>query len=156
MAQRVIIILGPEWERTVVALREADATFPGKVRKDLREKVRPLAQEVKGRVLALPTHGPKHTGLRAKVARGVAIRSGLGSGVAITTSMPHPNMAIIPRGLDSQTPERGWFHPVFGRGRVFQHGFSWFSRPLANHHDDIERDITHIIEGVRDMIARAS
>lgn len=149
--------MGPEFDRVVAALREQDASLPGKLRNDIRTAVRPLMQRAKARVRAIPTRGLRHTGLRNKVAAGVGLRVALGrnAGVRVTTSMPRADMAAIPRGLDSP---QGWRHPVFGQNHwVQQHAIvpGWFTETMASGapdiRDDIKRTIDHAAEAIADQ-----
>lgn len=154
--EEIRVIMGPEFDRVIIALREVDATLPAQLRKDIRTAVRPLIQRAKARVRAIPTHGLKHTGLRAKVAAGVGLRVALGrnAGVRVTTSMPRADMAAIPRGLDSP---RGWRHPVYGNqdNWVRQHSIvpGWFTETMASGAPEIRDDIEQTIDNAAQHIA---
>lgn len=115
-------------EAVIANLQAAKEDLPVEVRKALKELAGTLAHEASLRVLAEPTHGDKHTGLRAKVAAGVGTTE-IPDGERITTEMPHEDEAIIPRGFDTAASRRGWRHPLFGnREKWYRNygGFSWF------------------------------
>lgn len=154
--ENIRIVVGEEFRRVVIALREMDASLPAQLRKELRQAARPLAQRAKDRVRAIPTHGRKHTGLRSRVARGVGIRAAIGRNpaVKITTSMARPDEAAIPRGLDSP---RGWRHPVFGNTNkwVQQHTYApWFMDTMREGGNDIKRDVKHVMDEAANRVAR--
>jgi hypothetical protein len=156
---QIAIIAGDEFRRVGDALREIDASLPGEFRKELRDAAKPFAQEVKARVRRLPTpRHAGHTGLRARVARGVRVQAKLGrnSGVRIVTSMDRRNEAIIPRGLDSRTKLRGWLHPVFGHGpMVLQEGGSWFIEPLSEKRPQLVKVLLHVLNDAAQRVERA-
>lgn len=157
---RTRIVAGPEFRLVANALREIDRTLPGKLRKDIRNQVRPLVRRAKAKVRVLPVYGHAgpygrdHTGMRARVARGVSIRVGTGrnSYIRILTRMADPKQAVIPRGLDDT---RGWTHPVFGHGEAREHAAGgWFVETFADGKDEIERGILHVLEEACIFVAR--
>ncbi|MFJ9848572.1 hypothetical protein [Streptomyces sp. NPDC101150] len=155
--EHIRLVVGEEFRRVVMALREMDASLPKELRKELRQAARPLAQRAKDRVRSIPTRGRGHTGLRARVARGVGIRAAVGRNpaVKITTSMTNPDEAAIPRGLDSP---RGWRHPVFGNRNkwVSQHTYGpWFMETMREGGDDIKRDVKQVMDEAANRVARA-
>lgn len=157
MPSRMYVVTGPEFRRVAVALREVDAAFPGQLRRELRQSVRPLVARAKARVRAIPVHGAKHTGLRRRVAAGVGVRVSLSRspGITITTSMKDPSEAIIPRGMDRQ---QGWRHPVFGDKDHWvtqRTGGSWFRETLANGRGEIEDDLGRVMDRAAQRIADA-
>lgn len=142
------------FDRVSTALTDADNQLPGDIRKEAVALANRLATIARRAVLAEPTHGPNHTGMRANVARGVDV-SETESGAKITTSMPIPDEAIIPRGLDDAL---GWRHPVFGnRNRwVVQHGaFSWFLDSMQGGRSDGEQNIERLLDEWAERIAAA-
>lgn len=150
--------LGDEWRRVAVALREIDSGFPGKLRRELREAVKPAAEDAKRNVLAIPTRGAKHSGLRGRVARGVAIQAGVarGLGVRIVTGMKDPQERPLPGYLDDN---RGWRHPVFGNRHNWVHqstGGSWFRETIVEHKPQIQRDVQQVLDDAAETIAAAS
>ncbi|MEU6674757.1 hypothetical protein [Streptomyces sp. NPDC046925] len=149
--------LGDEWKRVSLALREVDRDLPDKLRKAMREAARPAAEDAKRRVKSLPVHGRKHTGLRRRVASGVAIQAGAGRGlgVRIVTGMRDPQEASLPRYLDDP---RGWRHPVFGQRDVWvtQHtGGSWFRATIAEHRPQMAHELERVLENAAETIAAA-
>lgn len=152
---RIRIVAGPEWKRVADALREIDATLPRKLRKDIRDKVKPLVQQAKAKERAIPIHGAKQTGLRRMVARGVGIRVGVGKNayVRVTTRVDDPSKISLPRHLDN--PSRGWVHPTFGHPpEVRQHtGDDWFMDTFRHGKDDMVRGIHQVLEDAAQFIA---
>lgn len=150
--------LGDEWRRTGIALREVDRTLPDELRRALRDAAKPAADDAKRRVLALPVQGAAHSGLRSRVARGVAVQAGVarGLGVRIVAGMTNPQEANLPRYLDDQ---RGWRHPVFGNRHNWVRqttGGSWFMATIAEHRPQMERDLQQVLEHAAETIAAAS
>lgn len=150
--------IGDEWRRVSLALREIDRSLPGRLRQAMRDTAKPAAEDARRRVRALPVHGRKHTGLRAKVARGVAVQAGAsrGLGVRIVTGMTDPRERKLPLYLDDP---RGWRHPVFGNRHMWVHqstGGSWFRATIAEHRPQMERDLTQVLEDAAQTIDAAS
>ncbi|PRH79406.1 hypothetical protein C6N75_10000 [Streptomyces solincola] len=150
-----VIVTGPEFRRVEAALAKVDAAFPERFRDRIENLAEPLAAKARARVLALPTPGNAgHTGLRARVAEGVAVRVSGRAGVRITTSMSEPDERIIPRGLDRRS---GWRHPLFGdRDRWFSNpGYSWFMDTMDDSQNEFENGLTELIEDSAREIADA-
>lgn len=148
---------GPEFFRVANALRVIDHKLPGKLRKDIKDQVKPLVRQAKFKVRNLPVEGHSgHTGLRRRVALGVRIKVGTGQRqyVRVTTVMADPSQAAIPRGLDD--PMRGWKHPTFGHDpEVRQHAAGhWFVDTFAHGQDDIRNGIHHVLEDAAEFVAR--
>ncbi|MFE0101154.1 hypothetical protein [Streptomyces sp. NPDC059009] len=156
----VNVHLGEEFRRVSIALREVDRSLPGKLRKGLERSVRPAVADAKRRVRSIPTHGAAHTGLRRRVARGVAIqaRTSRSPILRVTTSMADPQERNLPLYLDDPS---GWRHPVFampGRDRVWVHqdtGGSWFRETFAEHRPEIQRSLREVLDGAAETIAAA-
>lgn len=161
MAGRVgiAIVSGPEFRRVANRLREIDATLPGKLRRDMKNTVKPLARQAQEKVRTMQVFGgpSRHTGLRRKVARGVRVQAGVGRNpyLRIVTAMPNSNEAVIPRGLDD--PVQGWHHPVFGHPPdiVQRASGHWFVETFAHGRDDIRDGLHHVLEDAAQTIARA-
>jgi hypothetical protein len=160
MARRATynVHLGEEWRRVSLALRDVDKNLPGKLRKSMRDAARPAAEDAKRRVKSLPVHGAKHSGLRRRVASGVAIQAGAGRGlgVRIVTGMRDPQERNLPRYLDDS---RGWRHPTFGHRDRWVHqdtGGSWFRAPIAEHRPQMTRDLQQVLDDAAETIAAAS
>lgn len=143
------VVVGPDFKAVEEALRAIDKSLPSKFRDAMRQALEPAVNEAKKNVLAIPTHGPKHTGLRARVAKGVkTVASPGGSDVGfvrVITTMPKDE-AIIPRGMDRQ---EGWRHPVFGNKNVWvtQHtGGSWFRVAMSHAEKPIKEALHKALE----------
>lgn len=153
---RLYINVGEEFRTVAAALRAIDRTLPTKLRKKLQAAAKPLATAAKAKVKALPRTGRQHTGLYARVARGVKVQSSLSRNprVRVVTSMADPREAAIPRGLDTV---RGWRHPVFGDrdNWVQQRGYSWFIETMQDGQPDIQRALVEVLDEARDLIVQA-
>jgi hypothetical protein len=154
-SELIIRVNGTEaFERVGAALGEADDEMPGKIRKELVLLANRLAYVASRAALAEPTHGAVHTGLRESVSHGVGVRE-TDDGAVVTTSMPVPDEAVIPRGLDAH----GWRHPVFGNRNnwVVQHGaFSWFMDSMQGGRTDGEQNLERMLNEVAEKIAAAA
>src|SRR5690242_470492 len=107
MTELKISVDGDEvFSRASKALGEADDSLAVDVPHEARLLADRLAAIAKKAVLGEPTHGIKQTGLRATVSEGVEVRENAPGDVTITTSMPKPDEAELPRGMDE--PIRGW------------------------------------------------
>lgn len=146
---------GPEFRRVVRALREEGLELPENLRQEIRDTARPLVDVAQRKVLAIPVHGRKHSGLRARVARGVEARV-IPVGVQIVTSMNDPAERHLPAYLDD--PVKGWRHPVFGDDSrwVSQHtGAPWFRETFAEGLHEFKARLHHVLEDAAGEIGRA-
>jgi hypothetical protein len=75
--------------------------------------------------------------------------------VRIVATAIRPNEAGLPRGFDNGP--RGFRHPVYGNRNVWvqQRGGSWFREPIAEHRDEVEKDLTDVLEAMAKRIAAA-
>jgi hypothetical protein len=149
------VTIGPEFPRVEAALGEIDKSIPIDVPRALRDAADPISRLVEAAALALPTHGTKHTGLRARLARGVGVRVDVGGGLRFTTSMAQPDEAELPRGFDSGAT--GFRHPVFGDRDVWVHqtGGSWFRQPIADQRGFMEKYVVDVLSDAADTVAEA-
>lgn len=154
----VNVRLGEEFKRTANALREVDSRLPAKLRKDMEKAVRPAVADAKAQVRSLPVQGTSgHTGLRRRVARGVKIQARTGKSplLRVTTSMVERDEQNLPGYLDSPA---GWRHPTFGHRDRWVHqgtGGSWFREPLADHREEIGRNLRQVLDDAAETIAAA-
>lgn len=136
------------------AMALEDESIPGELKDSIRESAGTLGDRAALRVVLEPTHGPKHTGLRARVAKGVGLQD-IPDGYRITTSMPDANEAAIPRGMD----EHGWRHPVFGNKDVFviegSSDFSWFMDTMQEGESLVGDGLEQQLENAADRIDNA-
>lgn len=139
-------------------LREIDATLPGKLRRDMKNSVKPLVRQAQAKVRVMPVFGgpSRHTGLRRKVARGVRVQAGVGAVpyLRIVTAMAKTDESVIPRGLDDP---HGWHHPTFGHApdQVQRSPGHWFVETFAHGRHDIEDGLHRVLEEAAQTIARA-
>lgn len=149
---------GSEFRRVADVLRQIDRDLPSDLRDELHDAVRPVVEKVKRNALGIPVHGRKHTGLRARVARGVEAHVFVGRkpGVEVTATMRDPDERNLPAYLDN--PGAGWRHPVFGNRHTWvpQHtGDNWFREEIASSDDEIEWRLQHVMDRAAETIAAA-
>lgn len=153
----IFIAFGPEFRMVADALREIDTTFPTRLRSAMRKTATPVMRDVRMAALSLPARHSKHTGLRARLAKGVGVQIGVGANARMrfTTRMDSPDEAALPRGTDSG--ERGWRHPVYGNTNnwVHQRGGSWFRETISEDRSMIERNLNDVLQEARDTVARS-
>lgn len=162
MSTRVWIVAGPEWRTTVEALRAVDKELPRWLRDEMKDSIDGLVDEAQSRVESVGIVGGPHTGhtgLRARVAAGVGVRSGLGRNpyLRVYTQMANPSEAGIPRGLDSAS---GWRHPVFGNKSVWVREMptrsGWFTDTFSDAQGKVENALERALEQAAEFIDRAS
>jgi hypothetical protein len=128
--------------------------IPKELKDSIHESAGMLGDRARLRVVLEPTHGSKHTGLRAKVAKGVGLQE-LPNGYRITTSMPEADEAAIPRGMD----QHGWRHPVFGnRDKWVVEGvtdFSWFMDTMQEGENVVSDGLEQKLQDAADRIDNA-
>lgn len=101
----------------------------------------------------MPTHGKKHRGTRARVAKGTRSRKMAGRlGRSITTSMP-PGEEAIPRGFTAS-----FRHPVFGGPAWVNqvHNYDWFMGPIASVREEAADALHDDLEATARLIAKSS
>lgn len=152
MASEIVIVFGPEWKELEVRLAEAEATAEAKLGDDIKEEAEIKAEEARTKVRALPAPGPKHTGLRERVAQGVEVEDGGIGDVTVKASMTEPDEAIIPLGLDR--PE-GWRHPLYGNKAHWyaNPGYSWFRETFESSENDFEDKLQRTLDEIAEGIA---
>lgn len=146
------IIAGPEFKATADALRDVDKTFPTMLRKAMKDAAQPVLVDVRNAARALPAYGLKHTGLRARLAAGVAVQASVGASARMrfVTKMP-PGQEALPRGEDSGMA--GWRHPVFGHDKwVTQRGGSWFRQTIADDRPDLMNRLQDVLDAAAQQI----
>lgn len=143
--------LGPEWRLVPDQLGDENERADDLLAVALRDAMEPVIARVRGEALALPSHGLKHTGLRARLAAGVRSEQ-VGQRVRIVAGA-EPGEEALPRGMDSGV--KGWRHPVYGNRDVWvqQRGGSWFREPISESGDMIERRLADVIDGMAQRVA---
>ena len=150
----VSVTTGPEWKRVSAALRAVDQSLEHEFRADLRDAADVLARQAQHEVMSIPTYTANHSGLRARVAKGVGVKLSP-VGVVVTASMNHKDERNIPAYLDVMA---GWRHPVFGNRSVWVHqgtGGSWFRETISDGDRMIADRFEDIYERAARTIARA-
>jgi len=149
------VTTGPEWKRVAAALDAEDKALGDRFRAELRDASDVLARRAQQEVMNIATHTTRHSGLRARVAKGVGTKLTAG-GVIITSSMNHKDETNIPAYLDMQ---KGWRHPVYGNRHEWvlqETGGSWFRATIEDGEQMVERRLTDIFEDAARTISRAS
>lgn len=138
--------IGPEWYRVPGQLDEENDDAPQLLDDALKKAAERVAAVVRARALAIPATGRKHTGLRGRMAAGVTTSTVDGVTSIRASAVPGEAGAVI--GMD-QGPT-GWRHPVYGNRDVWvqQRGYRWFREPIADHREEMERDLTEVLEGM--------
>jgi hypothetical protein len=110
--------LGADLRVIAAELRSMDDARVGRIfRARLRNYGNPVMRSIRARILAIPTHGAKHTGLRLRLAGCLRISSrttGKNTGLVIwmdVTRMPAGQYSL-PSGMEGK---KVWAHPVFGK-----------------------------------------
>jgi hypothetical protein len=135
-------------------LEREEKAAPGNLGNALEDAMGPIIAKVRREALALPSHGPKHTGLRNRLAAGVRAQTQRQS-VRIVATAAEPDERGLPRGMDNGP--RGFRHPVYGNRDVWvqQRGGSWFREPIAEEGPAIERQLTEVLEDMAERIANS-
>ena len=136
------------------AMALENANIPNDLKNSIRDSAGTRGDRARLRVVLEPTYGNKHSGLRARVAKGVGLQE-LTDGWRITTSMDAPSEAAIPRGMD----QHGWRHPVFGNKDVWvvegMTDFSWFMDTMQEGEDVVGSGLEHELENAAERIDNA-
>ncbi len=154
MTVRVRVVAGPEFARVAARLGIEDASAEGEFTRAIRQAAAPIVAHVQRRAMALPAHGPKHTGLRGRLAAGVRVQP-YQNGIRIVATALDPTEAALPRGMDNGP--QGWRHPVYGNRDVWvrQRGGSWFREPISTHREEVSSDLEAVVEDMAENIASA-
>jgi len=148
----VAFTFGREWKELNRRLRHAGEKGMAKeLRKAVREAAKPGRDAAKVAVRSIPVKGPRSTGLRRRMARGVGIQADARR-VRIVTRMP-AGLEMLPRGFDT---DKGWRKPLFGdRERWFQQaGHPWFRKTIAKTAPKAREEMKAAMDRVADQITR--
>ncbi|WP_433519040.1 hypothetical protein ACQP2T_28085 [Nonomuraea sp. CA-143628] len=143
---------GKDWKALNRRLRHAgEKGLTKELRKAVREAAKPARDAAKMAARTIPAKGPRSTGLRRRMARGVGIQA-TGTRVRIVTRMPS-GMEMLPRGFDT---EKGWRKPLFGnRERWFQQpGHPWFRKTIAKTAPKARQEMRAAMDRVAAQITR--
>lgn len=121
----------------ITALRVSGA--PDEITREMKRQLlasqRPFAPRVRAAILNTPAHGPKHTGLRVRIAgcvqTWVEIRGDLVSaGVEVNAARMPSGQKSLPLYLDGK--KAPWRHPLFGHDPWYsQAAHPFFDRAVA-------------------------
>jgi hypothetical protein len=148
------ITTGPEWKRVEAELRRQNMVLADQFRQEIRDAGNDLAKLAQAEVMRIPAYTAQHSGLRARVAKGVGTKLTT-SGVQITSSMNDKDEVNIPSYLDINN---GWRHPVFGNRHVWvtqETGGSWFRDTIAHGQPVIQHRMEEIFQDAARDIGRA-
>ncbi|UBU11601.1 hypothetical protein [Nonomuraea gerenzanensis] len=143
---------GREWKDVNRRLRHAgEKDLARELRKAVREAAKPGRNAAKLAARAIPVKGPRSTGLRRRMARGVGIQADARR-VRIVTRMPS-GLEMLPRGFDTA---KGWRHPVFGNRErwVTQPGHPWFRQTIAKTAPKAREEMKQAMDRVAARIAQ--
>jgi hypothetical protein len=123
--------------------------------KGLRAGAKPALTATKAAALSLPSHGSKHTGLRAKMARtaGTQVRTG-GNTPGVTVRVSRARMGSQ-ASLATVTNEGQWRHPVYqrpGKPPVWAVQTSrkgWFDNANRFQAPVVRRELVKVIDDVK-------
>lgn len=147
---------GPEWDRTIAALRHQARDIGDKVEREIREAAKETVKILRAEAQEIPATSGHHTGVRRRMSRGVKTKRHPG-GVRIYSDMP-PDEHALARGFDN--PVSGWFHPTFGDDPI-QHQFpgtddGWFVQPASEDFERYEEAVQDVLEDAVHIIAAVS
>jgi hypothetical protein len=119
----------------------------------VREAGKPVKDAAKANVLALPAHGPKHTGLRGRVARTVKLSvrtSGGGAGARISAGPAGTDVGRLARHMNKGR----WRHPVYGHDVWVTQTMppGWFDRATEHAAPKARREIADAMRRIRQQI----
>lgn len=137
----------------IEALAREERDIPDKVAKAIQKRAEILAEEARAAVMGEPTHGSKHTGLRADIAANTVMEP-TGDGAVIEGKPLEGNRHNLPYDMDSGA----WSHPVWGHRNeeVTQGGYyAWFTDTMDQGEDGLEIDIEQVLDEAIARIAAA-
>lgn len=147
-----------DFSRVAKALTQANRQLPRDFKNSINEVARGLRDAARAAVMNEPAKGKDHTGLRARIAKGVGIIQ-IENGVRIVTAMDQHNERYIPRGMDKSGPNDGWRHPVFGNRSNWTTQTSgedsWFLSTMQNGEEPLRNRLVRNINDAADKIADA-
>lgn len=121
---------------TALRVQGAPDEINKKMMRQLQASQRPFAPRVRAAILNTPAHGPKHTGLRVRIAKcvqtWVEIRGDMvTAGVEVNASRMPSGQKALPLYLDGK--KAPWRHPLFGnRARWYgQAAHPFFDQAVA-------------------------
>lgn len=134
-------------QQVITALRVQGApdAINKKLLRQLQASQRPFAPRVRAAILNTPAHGPKHTGLRLRIAAcvqtWVEIRGDMvTAGVEVNASRMPSGQKSLPLYLDGK--KAPWRHPLFGKPPWYsQAAHPYFDRAVALYGPASERAV---------------
>lgn len=142
-----------ELDAVTEALAREEHDIPDKVAEAIQRRAEVLAAEARAAVLGEPTHGSKHTGLRADIAANTVVEP-TGDGAVIEGKPLGGNRHNLPLDMDNGA----WEHPVWGHQneQVSQGGYyAWFSDTMDQGEDELENAVEHVLDEAIARIAGA-
>ena len=145
----------------IVEFRAMDnVTVTNMIRRNAAAAARPFAPAVRASIMNTPAHGPKHTGLRARIARCVQtwaeIRGNVVSvGVEVNASKMPSGQMSLPLYLEgSKAP---WRHPLFGHDPWYgQDAHPYFWQAVALYGPASQRAVQRAADRIAFLLDNAS
>lgn len=135
------------WQSVIEHLRVGDADAVAKFEAALEEASAPVLAQVQAAALSGPSHGTKHTGLRAKLAGGTDWHPDGGGDAAVKFEAHEALSRVTDNG------PAGWRHPVYGHDPwVHQDGWSWFKDVIENDANQFENRLQDALQKLADQI----
>lgn len=145
---------GPEWDRTVRALRDAAREFSEDIEDAIYDQARVAAMEAEARLLAIPTTGRHGRGLRADIASNIKITHETARKIdhiyarsQIKVETEDVREIVMARSFDKRG---GWNHPVFGNKKgqadVHQRGRPWFRAAFRRYKAPLTVSLARVVE----------
>ena len=131
---------------------QAGPAMRARFTKELRGALKPAVPAVRRAALSIPAHGPKHTGLRQRIAKSAAlgVRTN-GSGAGANVVLSPERMPNGEKGLPAYMEGIGrpWRHPVYGDDN------KWVSQaPHPFFYKTMEEQVPAIKRGIEQMLDR--
>lgn len=144
---------GAEFDRLARRLREAgERDLQRELQQALEKGANKIAEAQKRTVKSLPTHGRKHTGLRARVAKEVRVQvqTSAYGGVRIVEGKTSA-LGNLPAHMNAGS----WRHPVFGNREIWRTqkiAPGWFYFPAHEHSEWVRIELEKAMKSVADKI----
>lgn len=90
--------------------------------------------------------GRLHRGLRARLSSQIRVSAG-GKNVVIRQGrrgLTGENAADLPRDID----HGGWYHPVYGHGKVFQTGWPYFKKTISSKYPEMVDEVAKVLDDI--------
>jgi hypothetical protein len=147
---RLVYVDATDAERLAEHLMDAPRVIREKFKERAIDAARLGADAVRAKVLGMPVHGTKHTGLRVKLAGNVYIdEKRWGASIRVgAIGITGKRSRALPGAIDD-AGEAGFFsHPIYGRGRTSQRGYDFFRKTLDHMKPIMNAEVDKILDDV--------